>query len=207
MWPQGGSAMAEQGLCQAGRRFALGLPAACGPGPREQSKRGAWNWNLPPGQFVFFQNKCVGYNQSGFIAEENSRDVTTSALVRVLEKGYVYRGTGKQGTGGLCFLWLGNQAFLKCKRWKFLHEAPGGLLRGFLERRTGAQGAGSQQGRQAEQVLDTWAVTGAVWGRRWQKWWSVPAYFKNPCTSCILWLHTFSESKINHLIPGVALAF
>lgn len=31
-------------------------------------QRGSLSWNLPLGQFVFFQNKCVGYNQSGFIA-------------------------------------------------------------------------------------------------------------------------------------------
>lgn len=30
---------------------------------------------------------------------------------------------------------------------------------------------------------------------------------KKPCRSCILWLHMFSESKINHLVPGSALAF
>lgn len=48
-------------------------------------QRWSLNWNLPLGQFVFFQNKCVGYNQSGFIAGENS--TCLMPRLRVQEKG------------------------------------------------------------------------------------------------------------------------
>lgn len=81
-----GSALAEEGLREArcgGPSFTLGSLAAHGRGPPKPG-RGAWvghgssyregglNGNLPSGQFFFFQNKHVGYNRSGFIAEENS---------------------------------------------------------------------------------------------------------------------------------------
>lgn len=40
-------------------------------------QRGSISWNLPLSQFVFFQNEYVGYNQSGFIAGENSTCLIT----------------------------------------------------------------------------------------------------------------------------------
>lgn len=51
-------------------------------------------WNLPLGLFVFFQNKRVGYNQSGFVAGEKSTCLLTRLGVQ--EKGGVCRVTGEQ---------------------------------------------------------------------------------------------------------------
>lgn len=52
---------------------------------------------------------------------------TVSALLRVLEKGFVYRVSGKQGTGALCFLRLGNGLFFEAQTLQQLSAlGPGG---------------------------------------------------------------------------------
>lgn len=79
---------------------------------REQLQRGGLKLESAFWSVFLFPKEACGLQPEWFYSrgEEHVFD-TMSALVGVLEKGYVYRVTGKQGTGGLCFLRLGNCFF------------------------------------------------------------------------------------------------
>lgn len=68
-------------------------------------QRGSLNWNLLSDQFVFFQNKCVGYNQSGLFYSRAEQHVFDNTF-KSTRKGECLWSNWRAGQEGrVCFSW------------------------------------------------------------------------------------------------------